>query len=41
MGVGDEDFPNTMAATKRVLSLPMHPYLDEATVDQITSVILK
>ncbi len=41
MGVGDEDFPNTMAATKRVLSLPMHPYLDEETVDQITSVILK
>jgi len=28
-------FPNTVLATQTVLSLPMHPYLDEESVDQI------
>lgn len=29
MGLGDEDYPNTVSATQRVLSLPMHPYMTE------------
>lgn len=29
MGLNDEDYPNTIAATQRVLSLPMHPYLKD------------
>lgn len=41
MALPDGLFPHTVEATKRVLSLPMHPYLDEETVDQITKVILK
>lgn len=41
MNLTDEYFSNTIQATKRVLSLPMHPYLDEETVDYITTVILK
>ena len=40
-GLKDEDFPNTMEATKRVLSLPMHPYLEEDEVAKVCSVILK
>jgi len=39
--ISDEFFPNTVQAVKRVLSLPMHPYLDEQTVDFIAKVILK
>lgn len=38
-GLSDEDYPNTIEATKRILSLPMHPYLQEADVDYISSVI--
>ncbi len=41
MNLGDELYPNTLEATKRVLSLPMHPYLKEEDVDLITSVMLK
>ena len=40
MELSDAFYPNTIAATKRVLSLPMHPYLDEATVDLITQELL-
>jgi len=29
MGLSDEDYPNTVRATNCVLSLPMHPYMDE------------
>lgn len=29
MKMSDEDYPNTIAATQRVLSLPMHPYLKD------------
>ena len=29
MGLKDEDYPNTVEATQRVLSLPMHPYMKE------------
>lgn len=35
------NFPNTVIATQTVLSLPMHPYLDEETVDAICRIILK
>lgn len=41
MGLSDQLFPNTQEACKRVLSLPMHPYLDEATVDEIVQAILR
>ena len=29
MNLSDKDYPNTLAATQRVLSLPMHPYMQE------------
>lgn len=35
----DDLYPNTLRATKTVLSLPMHPYLDEETVEKIANVI--
>lgn len=41
MDVSSEAFPNTIEATKRVLSLPMHPYLTEDMVEAIVKVILK
>ena len=40
MGLADEQYPNTVKATKTVLSLPMHPYLTEADVNYITDVVL-
>lgn len=40
MRLSDEAFPNTVEATKRVLSLPMHPYLTEEAVDTITKLML-
>ena len=39
--LNDEDYPNTVEATKRCLSLPMHPYMTEEEVDYICSVIIK
>lgn len=41
MNLSEELYPNVVEATKTVLSLPMHPYLDEETVDEICKVILK
>ena len=41
LNLRDEDYPNAVEATKRVLSLPMHPYMKEEEVDYICSVILK
>ncbi len=41
MELRDEAFPNTVKAADTVLSLPMHPYLDEDTVDFICKEILK
>lgn len=29
MGLSNEDYPNTFAATQQVLSLPMHPYMKD------------
>lgn len=41
LNLNDEDYLNTVEATKRVLSLPMHPYMSEEDVEYICSVILK
>jgi len=41
MGLQDCMYPNTTEATKRVLSLPMHPYLREEEVDRICNIILR
>lgn len=40
MGLPDEWYPNTMEATRRVLSLPMHPYMTEENVDQVVSAMM-
>lgn len=37
--LSDVDYPNTIEATMRILSLPMHPYLKEADVDFISDII--
>lgn len=37
--LSDVDYPNTIEATMRILSLPMHPYLKEADVDFISGII--
>ena len=36
----DSWYPNTLEATERVLSLPMHPYLSEEEVEQVCRVLL-
>lgn len=41
MNFSDELYPNAVEATKTVLSLPMHPYLDEETVEIISNLIKK
>ncbi len=41
MKLDDSMYPNTVEATKRVLSLPMHPYMTEDDIDLITSIIFK
>lgn len=40
MGLTDEPYPNTVEATNRVLSLPMHPYLMEDVVDEICKAMI-
>lgn len=40
MNLTDARYPNTVEATKRVLSLPMHSYLAEDAVDAIAKVLL-
>ena len=40
MELKNEMYPNTIEATDRVLSLPMHPYLTEEQVNNICNVIL-
>ncbi len=37
----DELFPNTIEATNRILSLPMHPYLTDADIDTVSSALRK
>lgn len=40
MNLDQADYQNTIYATEHVLSLPMHPYLEEKTVDEISKNIL-
>ena len=40
MNLPDEWYPNTMEATNRVLSLPMHPYMKEEMVDEVVSAMI-
>jgi len=40
MNLPDEWYPNSIAATQRVLSLPMHPYLREEEIDGICEIML-
>lgn len=39
LGLGEGSFPVAEAAGKRVMSLPMHPFLDEATQDAIVAAV--
>ena len=41
MKLDDKDYPNTLAATQRVLSLPMHPYLTKEDQDRVTETIVE
>jgi len=41
MNLPDEWYPKTIEATKRVLSLPVHPYLMENDVERICNVLLQ
>lgn len=41
MSLSDELYSNTIDATNRVLSLPMHPYMTEEAVDDVVKAILK
>lgn len=41
MELRDEDYPNTIAATNRVLSLPMHPYMKDEDLDYIIKTLLE
>lgn len=40
MNLPDEWYPNTMEATRRILSLPMHPYMTEEMVEQVVSAMI-
>ncbi len=41
MNLDDDIYPNTIEATNRCLSLPMHPYLKEEDVDTVCKVLLE
>lgn len=41
MGLSDEAYPNTLAATQRVLSLPMHPYMKDGEQAFIIDALLE
>lgn len=41
MELSDADYPNTLAATQRVLSLPMHPYMQDAEQNLIIAALLE
>ncbi len=41
MALDDADYPNTLAATARVLSLPMHPYMKDEEQDEIIKSLLE
>lgn len=40
MNISDDAYPNTLEATKRVLSLPMHPYMTEEMVEIVAKEVL-
>lgn len=40
LGLPEGSFPQAEMAARRVLSLPMHPYLDEATQDRIVAAVI-
>ncbi len=40
MGLKDEEFPHTIDAIRRVLSLPMHPYLQEEDVARVCDAVI-
>jgi dTDP-4-amino-4,6-dideoxygalactose transaminase len=40
MGLKDEEFPHTIDAIRRVLSLPMHPYLQEEDVARVCDSVI-
>lgn len=41
MKLNDDMYPNTVEASKRCLSLPMHPYLSEENIDMICKALLE
>jgi UDP-2-acetamido-2-deoxy-ribo-hexuluronate aminotransferase len=41
IGYKKGDFPHSENAANRVMSLPMHPYLDEKTQDEVLAVLFK
>jgi len=41
LGQGPGAFPHAEAAARRVISLPMHPYLDEATQRQVVAALVE
>ena len=41
MELSDADYPNTLDATRRVLSLPMHPYMMDDEQDYIIKSLLE
>ena len=41
MNLDDAMYPNTVEATNRVLSLPMHPYMKEEDVERICGELLR
>ena len=38
-GYGEGDLPVAESVCKRVLSLPMHPYMSEEDIDKVVSVV--
>lgn len=40
MNLHDKDYPNTIEAKNRVLSLPMHPYMDVSDIEKVCEVLL-
>lgn len=41
LGYKPEDFPNAMALSESIFSLPMHPYLEEEQIDRICGTLIK
>ena len=41
MNLSDEDYPNTISSTQRVLSLPVHPYMKDEEQNYIIEVLLE